>query len=72
MQPRIKKMIGIILFLPALLIYFGLVVTISDYVPRNLLVQLVFYIIAGTIWAFPLKPLIMWMNKQPEDNQSEE
>ncbi len=62
MNPRLKKLIAIAVFLPALLIYFGLVVTIADFLPENLLVYLVYYIIAGTAWAFPLKPLMMWMN----------
>lgn len=30
------------------------------------LVQLVFYVVAGIGWAFPLKPLMTWMNT-PQD-----
>ncbi|NHK27594.1 DUF2842 domain-containing protein [Parvularcula flava] len=63
MNPRTKKLIGLILFLPALLIYAGIVVTIADYIPNHWAVYLVYYIIMGTIWAFPLKPVMAWMNR---------
>jgi hypothetical protein len=25
--------------------------------------QIPFYVVAGTVWAFPLKPLLLWMGK---------
>jgi hypothetical protein len=28
-------------------------------------VQLGFYAIAGTLWAFPLRPLFAWMGRKP-------
>lgn len=33
-------------------------------------IQLVFYVSAGFLWIFPLKPLFAWMNSgpQPEDD----
>lgn len=30
------------------------------------LVQLVFYVVAGIGWVFPLKPLMAWMNSAPK------
>ena len=63
LKPSTKKLIGLIVFLPALLIYAGIVVTIADHVPNHWLIQLVYYVIAGTVWAFPLKPVMMWMNR---------
>ncbi|MEO1101605.1 MAG: DUF2842 domain-containing protein [Pseudomonadota bacterium] len=30
------------------------------------LVQLVFYVVAGIGWVFPLKPLMAWMNSEPK------
>ena len=68
LHPRTKKLIGLILFLPALLIYAGIVVTIADYIPDHWAVHLVYYIIMGTIWAFPLKPALAWMNKPVEED----
>ncbi len=72
LQPSTKKLIGTILLLPFLLIYAGVVVTISDYVPNHWAVQLVFYIFAGTVWAFPLKPVMLWMNRPVEPTISNE
>ncbi|MGV6800502.1 MAG: DUF2842 domain-containing protein [bacterium] len=63
LHPHQKKLIGLILFLPALAVYIAMVLILSDYVPDHWLVKLIFYIIAGTVWAFPLKPLMLWMNK---------
>ena len=63
LQPSTKKLIGTLVFLPAFLIYIGLVVTISDFLPQHWAVLLVYFVIAGTVWAFPLKPLMNWMTK---------
>lgn len=30
------------------------------------LAQLAFYIVAGVVWAFPLYPLMRWMNARPK------
>ncbi len=62
MDPRQKKLILVLGFLPALIIYMGLVLAISDRIPDHWLVQLLFYIVAGTIWAFPMKPVMAWVN----------
>jgi hypothetical protein len=67
LQPRTKKLIGLLVFLPALLIYAGIVVTIADYLPNHWAVYLVYYVIAGTVWAFPLKPVMFWMNRPVEE-----
>ncbi|MBB4658570.1 DUF2842 domain-containing protein [Parvularcula dongshanensis] len=62
MQPRQKKLIGVLLFLPALILYVGLVLWIADHLPSHWAIYLVFYVVAGTAWAFPLKPVFRWMN----------
>lgn len=62
---RMKKLILVLGFMPALLIYVGGVLALADHVPAHWLVQLVFYIVAGTAWAFPLKPLFAWVNREP-------
>jgi hypothetical protein len=32
-------------------------------------VQLPFYLVAGIAWAFPLKPVMDWMNRAPAKDQ---
>jgi len=32
-------------------------------------VQLPFYIVAGVAWVLPLKPVLDWMNRAPDDDQ---
>lgn len=67
LQPRTKKLIGLMVFLPSLVIYMGLVVTVADYLPSHWAIYLVYYVVAGTIWAFPLKPLMGWMNRPVDE-----
>ncbi|MEO1657671.1 MAG: DUF2842 domain-containing protein [Pseudomonadota bacterium] len=62
MEPRQKKLIAAIGLMPALMLYVGLVLFIADFIPDHWASDLVFYIVAGTAWAFPLKPVFIWMN----------
>ncbi len=62
LKPRIKKLIGLIAFLPAFILYIGLIVTVADYLPQHWAVMGLYFVVAGTVWAFPLKPLMLWMN----------
>ncbi len=67
MEPRQKKLIAAIGIMPALMLYVGLVLFVADFIPDHWATDLVFYIVAGTAWAFPLKPVFIWMNKpKPE------
>ncbi len=72
LQPSTKKLIGVILFIPALVLYVGLVVTIADFLPNHWAVYLVYYIITGLAWPFPLKPVMQWMNRPVEEPAKEE
>ena len=65
MTASTKKLIGLMAFLPALLLYMGAVLWVYDRLPENRLVAFLFFIVAGTVWAFPLKPVFAWMNKEP-------
>ncbi|MDE1174405.1 MAG: DUF2842 domain-containing protein [Parvibaculaceae bacterium] len=60
---RTRKLIGTIVLLIFLLFYSLLIMTIavSGHIPQNGFVQFVFYLVAGTIWAFPARFLIVWM-----------
>ncbi|OFW98778.1 MAG: hypothetical protein A3E78_06700 [Alphaproteobacteria bacterium RIFCSPHIGHO2_12_FULL_63_12] len=69
MTPRRKKLLGLFILLPALLLYSGAVVTFSDRLPSFWLVQLVYYIVTGLAWAAPVIPFIRWMEKPPDENK---
>ncbi len=64
MTPRVKKLIGLFILLPGLLIYVGAVVTLAERIPDFWLAQLVYFIITGIAWALPMIPLMNWMNKE--------
>ena len=65
MPPRIKKLIGFALFLPALMVYFFAAAALGERVPDNQLLKAGYFLIAGIAWAFPAKYLIFWMNAEP-------
>ncbi|WP_411817979.1 DUF2842 domain-containing protein [Hyphococcus sp. DH-69] len=67
MQPRVKKLIGFALFLPALALYFFAAAALGERIPFNQLLLVPYYIIAGVAWAFPTKYLLRWMNSPPKD-----
>ena len=71
-HPRHKKLIVVLAFMPVILAYIIVVMAVSDHVPKHWLVQLVFYIVAGMAWAFPLKPVMAWMNRAPEGPDAQE
>lgn len=67
MNPRIKKLIGTIIMVLFVALY---ALAIAAFAPRILTgaskgVELAFYVVAGLAWAFPLMPLIRWMEKKP-------
>lgn len=66
MAPRHKKLILVIGFLPFLLLYTGLILWIWDQIPDQWLLQFIFFFAAGTLWAFPMKPLMAWANRPSE------
>lgn len=69
MSPRVKKLIGLFVLLPALLVYFGGVVTLADRVPSFWLAKLVYFIATGLAWAVPVIPFMKWMEKAPDKNK---
>lgn len=60
---RTRKFIGTIIILAFLFFYSLLVMTIavSGHIPENGLIQFAYYLIAGTIWAFPFRYVMIWM-----------
>lgn len=60
---RTRKFIGMIVLLTFLVLYSFLVMTIavSGHLPDNGLVHFLYYAVAGVIWAFPARYLVVWM-----------
>lgn len=60
---RTRKLIGTFVLLIFLLLYSFLIMTIavSGHIPENGFVQFMFYLVTGTVWAFPARFLIVWM-----------
>lgn len=69
MEPRQKKLIIALGVMPFLLVYAGLCLWLWDMLPENKIVDLIFFVAAGVVWAFPLKPLMLWVNK-PKEQQA--
>ena len=65
---RARKLIGTLVLLAFLFFYSLLIMTIavSGHLPSNGFVQFLFYLIAGTIWAFPFRYLMIWMLRPDE------
>lgn len=64
--PRhIRKLIGTLVLLIGLTLYALLIMTIavSGHLPENGAVHFFYYLIAGIGWAFPARPLIVWMQR---------
>lgn len=63
MGARTRKFIGLIAILAFLGAYVVAAATIADLLPDNRLVELAYFVIAGTFWFIPILPLIYWMNR---------
>ena len=61
-QPSWRKPAGIFAILALIAAWAVLIVSLSGPVGRwPVLVQAIFYLIAGIAWILPLKPLLRWM-----------
>jgi hypothetical protein len=63
MSMRLRKLIGSFAILAFILLYMGVVVRLSAFVPDHGVWQAAFYIVAGISWGLPILPLISWMNR---------
>ena len=63
MSPRLKKLVGLAVLLPGLLLYVGAVVTLAEMLPEFWLGRLAYFIVTGLAWALPVIPLMKWMEK---------
>jgi len=64
-SPRLKKLIAVAVLVPALIVYLFAAAALSEVLPSFWLVKLIYFIIAGVAWAFPIKYLILWANAEP-------
>jgi hypothetical protein len=61
-EPSWRKPAGIFAILALITVWAMLVVSLSATVSRwPVLVQAIFYLVAGIAWIAPLKPLLAWM-----------
>lgn len=68
-----RKLIGMILLMLFLIVWIAVAVVIGGRLTgAHWLVSLIFYIVAGIGWAFPLKPLMRWMHAKDETLPSSE
>ncbi|MBN8829682.1 MAG: DUF2842 domain-containing protein [Sphingomonadales bacterium] len=61
-QPSWRKPAGILAILGLIALWAGAIASFSTQIgewPR--LVQVVFYVVAGIVWIFPVRPLLVWM-----------
>jgi hypothetical protein len=65
MSMRLRKLVGLVGILTFILLYMGVVVRLSNYVPDHGPLQFAFYALAGVCWGVPILPLISWMNRGP-------
>lgn len=60
--PTWRKPAGMLAILALICAWVFLIVSLSDYIDRlHVLAQAVVYLIAGTVWIAPLRPLMIWM-----------
>lgn len=61
-QPSWRKPAGIFAILALIAVWAMLVVSLSATVGEwPILIQAIFYLVAGIAWILPLKPLLRWM-----------
>lgn len=61
-QPSSRKLVGIAAILAMIAVWAAFVAALAPFVGRwPVLVQAPFYLVMGTVWILPLKPLLRWM-----------
>ena len=63
MTAHVRKAIGSVLILAFLILYIAIAAGVGRHVPRNGLLEFLYYAAAGTLWGVPLIPLLGWMNR---------
>lgn len=61
-EPSWRKPAGIFAILALIIVWASLVGSLSTVIGRwPVMVQALFYLVAGIVWILPLKPLLRWM-----------
>lgn len=61
-EPSWRKPAGIFAILALIMLWAALIASLSHSIGQwPVLIQAIFYLIAGIAWIFPLKPLLRWM-----------
>ena len=61
-QPSSRKLLGIAAILGLIVIWASFVAALAPFVGEwPVLVQAPFYLVMGTVWILPLKPLLRWI-----------
>lgn len=61
-QPSARKLIGVVLIILYIAVWAGLIALFAPAIGRwPVLVQGVFYLVAGLIWIAPLRPIVRWI-----------
>lgn len=61
MTPRWRPTAGIFMILGVIALWASLIASLSEVVTAwPGAVQLIFYIVAGIVWVFPMKPILRW------------
>ena len=63
MNPRVRKLIGLVAILVFITLYVGAMARIGEHLPDRWWAKLAFYAVAGIGWGVPIFPLISWMNR---------
>ena len=61
-QPSYRKLLGIAAILCLIVLWAAFVAALAPFVGRwPVLVQAPYYLVMGTVWILPLKPLVRWI-----------
>jgi len=61
-EPSSRKLVGIAAILLVIAVWAAFVAVLAPFVGRwPVLVQAPFYLVMGTVWIVPLKPLVRWI-----------
>lgn len=64
MTVRTKKLVGMLFLTFALALYVGACFYVAvTFLPDHWLIELVYYAIVGTAWAFPARAVLVWMHR---------
>lgn len=71
MEPRLKKLLGVSLLLPALGAYLLGAALLGAEIPSRWYFEIPYYIAAGVLWAFPAIAFIRWMERGASQNETQ-